>query len=134
MSEQKSKNFFGPFRSLITGINRLAARWIALPFLRLYHFVFSPIFSLLGSQCRFYPSCSHYAEEAYRVHGFARGTLLTTVRVAKCNPLHPGGIDPVPGSPLEAELKLEVTQDTHPHSDNNTNSPTSKYVAANHSG
>ena len=97
-----------PNSSILSAINRSAARWIALPFLKGYHTVLSPVFAALGSECRFYPTCSHYAEEAFRLHGFARGLALTTVRVAKCNPLHPGGVDPVPGSKLEAELKRET--------------------------
>jgi uncharacterized protein len=46
--------------------------------------------------CRFVPSCSSYALEAIRVHGAAKGTVLATIRVLKCQPLHPGGFDPVP--------------------------------------
>ena len=58
--------------------------------------------------CRFVPSCSSYALEAVRVHGAAKGTVLATIRVLKCQPLHPGGFDPVPefgmwkNSPREA--------------------------------
>jgi putative membrane protein insertion efficiency factor len=46
--------------------------------------------------CRFHPSCSAYAVEAVHVHGVVRGTWLATVRVLKCQPFHPGGLDPVP--------------------------------------
>ncbi len=46
--------------------------------------------------CRFVPSCSSYALEAVRVHGAAKGTVLAAIRVLKCQPLHPGGFDPVP--------------------------------------
>ena len=58
--------------------------------------------------CRFVPSCSSYALEAVRVHGAAKGTVLASLRVLKCQPLHPGGFDPVPefgmwkNSPREA--------------------------------
>ena len=41
--------------------------------LRAYQLVISP---MLGQNCRFYPSCSHYAMEALRVHGAAKGSLL----------------------------------------------------------
>jgi uncharacterized protein len=46
--------------------------------------------------CRFYPTCSSYALEAVRRHGAVKGTYLAVKRVLKCQPLHPGGIDPVP--------------------------------------
>ncbi|MDR1916842.1 MAG: membrane protein insertion efficiency factor YidD [Synergistaceae bacterium] len=51
---------------------------------------------LLGQNCRFYPTCSQYAMEAYERHGFIKGTILTVRRLARCGPWHPGGVDPVP--------------------------------------
>jgi hypothetical protein len=51
---------------------------------------------LLGGHCRFWPSCSVYAQEALRKHGARRGTLLTLARLLRCQPFHRGGIDPVP--------------------------------------
>jgi putative membrane protein insertion efficiency factor len=53
--------------------------------------------SSLGGQCRFYPSCSHYAEDAIRTHGAAKGAALAIWRVARCGPFTKGGVDPVPG-------------------------------------
>jgi putative membrane protein insertion efficiency factor len=50
----------------------------------------------LGGQCRFSPTCSHYAETAVREHGALRGTGMAVWRVARCNPYGSGGIDPVP--------------------------------------
>jgi putative membrane protein insertion efficiency factor len=50
----------------------------------------------LGGQCRFYPSCSRYAEEAIRIHGALRGSLLATRRLSRCHPFGRGGLDPVP--------------------------------------
>jgi uncharacterized protein len=50
----------------------------------------------LGSQCRFYPSCSHYALDAVREHGSLRGSWLALRRLSRCHPFHSGGYDPVP--------------------------------------
>ncbi|HET9147613.1 MAG TPA: membrane protein insertion efficiency factor YidD [Acetobacteraceae bacterium] len=61
---------------------------------RLYQLTLSP---LMGGQCRFYPSCSAYALEAFASHGAARGAILAGRRVLRCHPWNPGGYDPVPG-------------------------------------
>jgi len=50
----------------------------------------------LGGQCRFYPSCSHYAEDAVRTHGALKGSMLAAWRIARCGPFTKGGVDPVP--------------------------------------
>jgi putative membrane protein insertion efficiency factor len=62
--------------------------------LRLYRVALSP---LVGPRCRFYPSCSRYAQIAVERHGAAKGSYLAIRRLARCHPWHPGGIDPVPG-------------------------------------
>lgn len=62
-------------------------------FIRAYQRLLSP---LLGPRCRFHPTCSHYALEAIDRHGAARGTVLAVLRIARCQPLARGGIDPVP--------------------------------------
>lgn len=61
-----------------------------------YQRCISPLF---GPSCRFYPSCSHYAIEALERFGPITGSWLTTKRLLKCHPLHPGGDDPVPEKP-----------------------------------
>ncbi len=68
-------------------------RAILLAFLGVYQYLFRP---LLGSNCRFAPSCSDYAKEAIAKHGAARGSLLALRRIVRCHPYHPGGFDPVP--------------------------------------
>lgn len=66
---------------------------LILALIRAYRYLVSP---LLGSHCRFHPSCSEYAQEAVRAHGAARGSWLALRRVARCHPLSAGGFDPVP--------------------------------------
>lgn len=60
---------------------------------RVYQVVLSP---LMGGQCRYYPSCSHYAIDALREHGAWKGGLMAARRILRCNPLAKGGYDPVP--------------------------------------
>jgi uncharacterized protein len=50
----------------------------------------------LGRQCRFLPTCSAYADEAIRVHGAARGSVLAAKRICRCHPWGGAGYDPVP--------------------------------------
>ncbi len=64
----------------------LAAIWI-------YRLFLSPF---LGRQCRFLPTCSHYAEEALQRHGAISGSWLTLRRLVRCHPWGGSGYDPVP--------------------------------------
>ena len=61
--------------------------------IRGYRYLISP---MLGSHCRFYPTCSHYALDAIEHHGALKGTWLAGARLLRCHPWHPGGYDPVP--------------------------------------
>jgi putative membrane protein insertion efficiency factor len=67
-------------------------KWLGAS-LRFYRYWISPLF---GNVCRFHPSCSEYAEEAFARFGLARGAWLSLRRVGKCHPWHVGGIDEVP--------------------------------------
>jgi putative membrane protein insertion efficiency factor len=69
-------------------------RWILVGAVRIYRLTLS---GWLGGRCKYYPSCSAYAEEALRIHGAARGTALAAWRVLRCNPYSKGGVDHVPG-------------------------------------
>ncbi|MGG0176750.1 membrane protein insertion efficiency factor YidD [Gottfriedia acidiceleris] len=61
--------------------------------------------------CRFYPTCSNYGLEAIQTHGALKGTYLTTKRILKCHPLHPGGYDPVPDK-INKESKKDTVKET----------------------
>jgi uncharacterized protein len=58
----------------------------------IYRYTLSP---LIGNSCRFYPSCSHYAEDALRKYGALKGSTMAAKRVLRCHPWHEGGLDPV---------------------------------------
>ncbi|PPC88304.1 MAG: membrane protein insertion efficiency factor YidD [Methylotenera sp.] len=66
---------------------------ILVAFIRLYQIALSPFF---GQQCRFNPSCSHYAIESIQKHGTWCGLGLALKRLSRCHPWHAGGNDPVP--------------------------------------
>ena len=60
---------------------------------RAYQWTIRPV---IGANCRFWPSCSDYAIEAFRTHGALRGGGLAGWRILRCNPWCDGGYDPVP--------------------------------------
>ncbi|PLW71023.1 membrane protein insertion efficiency factor YidD [Pseudohalioglobus lutimaris] len=62
-------------------------------FISCYKVILSPF---LGNNCRFYPSCSSYAQDAIATHGVIKGSWLAIRRLSKCHPWHEGGADPVP--------------------------------------
>lgn len=68
-------------------------RSLLILFIRGYRYFLSP---LLGSHCRFEPSCSVYAMQAIQRFGIFRGGGFAVYRILRCHPLHPGGFDPVP--------------------------------------
>lgn len=76
-----------------TGKHCSIPTWILIFLIRIYQKTLS---QLLPKCCRFYPSCSHYAVEALRIHGFMRGSALMVWRIMRCNPWCRGGYDPVP--------------------------------------
>ena len=70
--------------------------------IKLYRRFISPLFP---PTCRFTPTCSQYAIEAFEKHGAIKGLFLTVWRILRCNPFCRGGYDPVP-----EKIKKEQTK------------------------
>ncbi|MCK5125295.1 MAG: membrane protein insertion efficiency factor YidD [candidate division Zixibacteria bacterium] len=68
--------------------------WLFLGCIKLYRLFLSPLMSMFA-QCRFYPTCSQYGLDAISKYGAFKGGWMTIKRVLRCNPLFPGGCDPV---------------------------------------
>jgi hypothetical protein len=66
---------------------------LALELIRLYQATISLV---MPHNCRFTPTCSQYTYEAIAKFGFFSGVWLGVKRLARCQPFHPGGYDPVP--------------------------------------
>ena len=84
---------------MIAGVLRAAGapiRALEIGLIRAYRATLS---GWLGGQCRFYPTCSRYAEDAIRTHGALRGGALAIWRVLRCNPFGAGGVDRVTPAP-----------------------------------
>ena len=77
---------------------------VFIAIIRFYQKFLSP---LKPPTCRFYPTCSHYGLEAVKKHGALKGGYLTAVRILKCHPFHPGGVDFVPDKWEDRKNKLQ---------------------------
>jgi len=73
--------------------NNSAPQKIAIACIKGYQRFISP---MLGSNCRFQPTCSSYAKQAIERFGVIKGCWLASKRILKCHPLNEGGDDPVP--------------------------------------
>ncbi|MBW1721421.1 MAG: membrane protein insertion efficiency factor YidD [Deltaproteobacteria bacterium] len=67
-------------------------RFVPIGFIWIYQKWISPFFL---PSCRFYPSCSTYARQAFEKYGLFKGFGLSLLRLLKCHPFHPGGYDPL---------------------------------------
>ena len=74
-------------------MTRSVGRQVVHVVIRLYQLTFS---ALIGRQCRYAPSCSHYLDEAVARHGVWAGTWMGAARVCRCHPWGDSGFDPVP--------------------------------------
>lgn len=85
------------FRRTVRTIKAITTRTFVL-LIRAYQILISP---LTGRHCRFYPTCSAYAKQAFEQHGPGRGLYFTLRRLLRCHPFHPGGYDPIPKERLK---------------------------------
>lgn len=87
---------------------RLWQHLVKMPFLFLlmvYRYTISP---WLPKACRFCPSCSVYAEEAFSKYDPVRAGLLCSWRLVRCQPFGGGGWDPVPATFKFASFRQNV--------------------------
>lgn len=86
-------------------------KYICIWLIRFYRKFLSPL--KRNPTCRFTPTCSAYAIEAYQKRGFFVGSALTVWRILRCNPYNPGGYDPVPERPPRRIKKNEARRKTN---------------------
>lgn len=89
-------------------------RWL----IRLYQRYISP---LKKPCCRFYPTCSSYALEAFTKRGFFPALFLTIWRILRCNPFCKGGLDPVPEARRSKQEQKSVIDSKRKRANNSTN-------------
>lgn len=87
-------------------------KYLFIALVRGYQFFISPYFP---SSCRYYPTCSHYAIDALKIHGFFKGTALSVWRILRCNPWSDGGEDPVPEPDTTATFHAARHSDSGEH-------------------
>jgi len=81
-------------------------KYLFIGLIRLYQLIVSPHFP---SRCRYHPTCSQYAVDAFRKHGSLKGLWLSTKRILKCHPLSSGGHDPVPDASEYSNSSTQFT-------------------------
>lgn len=90
----------------------IAARLVKL-LIRAYQLMLSP---MLGVNCRFTPSCSHYAAQAVDTHGVGKGSYLACKRLLRCHPFAKAGYDPIPPAEIPPEQLMKPKSEIHAQS------------------
>lgn len=86
-------------------------KYVCIWLVRFYRRFLSPLKG--GACCRFTPSCSAYAIEAFEKRGFFVGMILTVWRILRCNPYCAGGYDPVPDKGFRYKGSREIPAPDH---------------------
>ncbi len=89
ISEKPKKNLQ---KSSLAEICVYKLRFVPVCLIAVYQKIVSPFWP---ASCRFYPTCSTYARHAFKKYGIIKGAARALIRICKCNPLHPGGYDPL---------------------------------------
>ena len=66
--------------------------YFLIKLIKIYQFLISP---LLGSSCRYLPTCSEYSIDSLKAHGFFKGSFYSLKRILSCHPWGSGGFDPI---------------------------------------
>ena len=86
------------FTDSFSEISSLMIKGFLLGLLNVYRWTRPYQHVILPPTCRFYPTCSAYAEQSIRENGLMTGLWLSLKRLLRCHPGQPGGIDFVPTS------------------------------------
>jgi len=73
-------------------------KYLFIGLIKFYQLVISPH---VPSSCRYQPTCSYYALDAFKKHGVIKGIILSAKRIGRCHPFAKGGHDPVPDIEIE---------------------------------
>lgn len=66
---------------------------LAIYIIKFYRKYISGLFG--SNKCKYYPTCSQYALEAFSRYGFFKATIKSIWRILRCNPFSKGGYDPL---------------------------------------
>ena len=90
------KNYFVILKRLSTRLASHVDKSLAPQLFRFLLTLYRSSFGLLwGPVCRMTPSCSQYADDCYRTHGWWHASGLVIRRLLCCHPFHDGGFDPL---------------------------------------
>ncbi len=102
-------SFYFRWLNALTKLNKMF-RYITfsiISLIKFYKFFISPI---LGSKCRYLPTCSEYFIDSLEIYGLRKGLYLGIKRLLSCHPIKilggKSGLDPVPVKKNIMERKI----------------------------